>query len=160
MELIGMGLGSFFLGGMADKMGRRPTTLCCLLVMASGMFMVTTTGSIVTLSFWRIITGVGIGGLLNDHVAPVAIFRWIWSLMLVRLGPDGQAKRLPDLSTSTRTRQETPRARDSDKAVVHIETSRTFIARMQAPHRHRAQALTHHGRDIGLRRHRAVSFSC
>jgi len=69
MELIGMGLGSFFLGGLADKIGRRPTALSCLVVMAAGMFMVTTTGSIVTLSFWRIVTGVGIGGMLTAITA-------------------------------------------------------------------------------------------
>ena len=41
MELIGMALGSIFLGGVADKIGRRPTVLGCLVVMATGMFMVT-----------------------------------------------------------------------------------------------------------------------
>ncbi len=74
MELIGMGLGSFFLGGLADKIGRRPTTLCCLVVMAFGMFMVTTTISIFALSFWRIVTGVGIGGLLTAITAFSAEF--------------------------------------------------------------------------------------
>jgi benzoate transport len=74
MELIGMGLGSFFLGGMADKIGRRPTALYCLMVMAFGMFMVTTAGSLVTLSFWRIVTGVGIGGLLTAITALSAEF--------------------------------------------------------------------------------------
>jgi benzoate transport len=74
MDLIGMGLGSFFLGGMADKIGRRPTALCCLGVMSLGMFMVTTTGSIITLSFWRIFTGVGIGGLLTAITAFSAEF--------------------------------------------------------------------------------------
>jgi benzoate transport len=74
MELIGMGLGSFFLGGLADKIGRRPTTLYCLVVMALGMFMVTTAGSIYTLSFWRIVTGIGIGGLLTAITAFSAEF--------------------------------------------------------------------------------------
>ena len=72
MELIGMGLGSFFLGSLADKIGRRPTVLYCLTAMALGMFMVTTTGSIFTLSFWRIITGLGIGGLLTAITALTA----------------------------------------------------------------------------------------
>src|SRR5512134_1187523 len=48
MELIGMGLGSFFLGSMADKIGRRPTALYCLIVMAVGMFMVTTAGGVLS----------------------------------------------------------------------------------------------------------------
>ena len=42
MELIGMALGSIFLGSLADKIGRRPTVLGCLVVMATGMFMATT----------------------------------------------------------------------------------------------------------------------
>ena len=42
MELVGMALGSIFLGSLADKIGRRPTVLGCLVVMATGMFMATT----------------------------------------------------------------------------------------------------------------------
>lgn len=74
MELFGMGLGAFFLGGMADKFGRRPTILTCLIIMASGMFMVTTSSSIVALCFWRVITGVGIGGMLAAVTALTAEF--------------------------------------------------------------------------------------
>src|SRR3954452_6741002 len=42
MELIGMALGSVVIGGIADKIGRRPTVLGCLTLMTAGMFMVTT----------------------------------------------------------------------------------------------------------------------
>src|SRR5262252_2777435 len=64
MELIGMALGSLFLGGVADKVGRRPTMLGCLVLMVIGMFMVTTAKGLVVLSAWRVLTGLGIGGLL------------------------------------------------------------------------------------------------
>ena len=64
MELIGMGLGSLLLGGAADKIGRRPTILACLVLMAIGMFMATTAASPQQLSVWRIFTGLGIGGML------------------------------------------------------------------------------------------------
>jgi len=94
MELFGMALGSVCLGGVADKIGRRPTVLGCLVVMALGMYMVTTTngvlGSIVTpivgllggdvdpriadLSAWRVITGLGIGGMLAAINAVAAEF--------------------------------------------------------------------------------------
>ena len=74
MELIGMGLGSFLLGSVADRLGRKPTILGCLLLMTTGMFMVTTTSSIVTLSIWRIVTGVGIGGMLAAINAVAAEF--------------------------------------------------------------------------------------
>src|SRR6185436_16579069 len=50
MELIGMALGSMFLGGVADKIGRRRTVLGCITVMAAGMFMATTVHGLVDLS--------------------------------------------------------------------------------------------------------------
>jgi MFS family permease len=98
MELFGMALGSIFLGSLADRIGRRPTVLGCLVVMATGMFMATTStgilGSIVMpvfapitgwfgytldvrladLSMWRIVTGLGIGGMLAAINAVVAEF--------------------------------------------------------------------------------------
>jgi benzoate transport len=63
-EFIGMGIGSLLLGGVADKFGRRPMMLGCLVLMSSGMFMVTTASSILQLAVWRVTTGVGIGGML------------------------------------------------------------------------------------------------
>ena len=74
MELIGMAIGSIMLGGVADTIGRKPTVIGCLLVMASGMLMATTATSIVTLSIWRIITGLGIGGMLAAINAVAAEF--------------------------------------------------------------------------------------
>ncbi len=64
MELIGMGVGSLLLGGMADRFGRRPTILACLAFMAFGMFMAVSAASPQSLSLWRLTTGIGIGGML------------------------------------------------------------------------------------------------
>ena len=94
MELVGMAIGSIFLGRYADVWGRRPMMLFCLVLMTAGMFMVTTqpgflaqglksvTDSIgvledwpvglVHISIWRIITGLGIGGMLAAINAVVA----------------------------------------------------------------------------------------
>ncbi|MEG3145352.1 MFS transporter [Sphingomonas sp. RT2P30] len=74
MELIGMALGSILLGGVADRIGRRRTILGCLVVMVSGMFMVTTARSIFVLSIWRVLTGLGIGGMLAAINAAAAEF--------------------------------------------------------------------------------------
>lgn len=74
MELIGMVLGSFFLGGLADRIGRRPTLLGCLTVMTVGMAMAPTATSLVQLSLWRIVVGLGIGGILASINAVVAEF--------------------------------------------------------------------------------------
>jgi benzoate transport len=64
MELVGMGVGSILLGGAADRFGRRPTMLGCLVVMASGMALATTAANPQMLGLWRFITGLGIGGML------------------------------------------------------------------------------------------------
>jgi MFS transporter, AAHS family, vanillate permease len=74
MELIGMALGSVLLGGVADKIGRRPTILGCLTVMAGGMIMATTVHGVIELSIWRVATGLGIGGMLAAINAVAAEF--------------------------------------------------------------------------------------
>lgn len=63
-ELVGMGFGSVLLGGMADRMGRKPTMLLCLAVMAVGMFLAGQAGAVTPLIVWRLLTGLGIGGML------------------------------------------------------------------------------------------------
>ncbi|ABD25249.1 major facilitator superfamily MFS_1 [Novosphingobium aromaticivorans DSM 12444] len=74
MELVGMGFGSILLGGAADRFGRRPTILGCLLVMATGMWLATTSASPSGLALWRFITGLGIGGMLAAINAVTAEF--------------------------------------------------------------------------------------
>ena len=74
MELIGMAVGSVFLGGVADRIGRKPTIMGCLFAMAIGMFMVTTSSNLAELSVWRVITGLGIGGMLAAINAMAAEF--------------------------------------------------------------------------------------
>jgi benzoate transport len=74
MELIGMAIGSVLLGGVTDRIGRRRMILGCLTVMAFGMFMVTTAHDIVALSVWRVLTGLGIGGMLAAINAAAAEF--------------------------------------------------------------------------------------
>src|SRR5262245_54903036 len=74
MEVIGMAIGSMFLGGIADKLGRRRTVLGCTTIMAIGMFMVPTTHGLVELSVWRVFTGLGIGGMIAIVNAVAAEF--------------------------------------------------------------------------------------
>jgi benzoate transport len=64
MELIGMTIGSIALGDLADRIGRRPVMLGCLVLMASGMWMAAHTSTVASLSIWRVFTGLGIGGML------------------------------------------------------------------------------------------------
>ncbi len=79
MELVGMALGSVLLGGVADKIGRRPTILGCLFVMAVGMFGASLADGVTTLLVWRLLTGLGIGGMLasiNAAAAELSSQRW------------------------------------------------------------------------------------
>jgi benzoate transport len=72
MELVGMAIGSLVLGGIADRIGRRATILSCLVVMACGMFAASTAHDVTSLSGWRVLTGLGIGGMLAATNAAVA----------------------------------------------------------------------------------------
>lgn len=74
MELIGMAVGSVLIGGVADRIGRRRTILGCLVVMAIGMLMATRALSVAELSAWRVLTGLGIGGMLAAINAVAAEF--------------------------------------------------------------------------------------
>jgi benzoate transport len=72
MELFGMAAGSILLGQLADRVGRRTTTLLCLTVMASGMFLAAMSRNPIELALVRFVTGLGIGGLLASISAIAA----------------------------------------------------------------------------------------
>ena len=71
-ELVGMGFGSVILGGLADKIGRKPAMLLCLVIMAVGMYFAHASNTITEITIWRFITGLGIGGMLAATNAVVA----------------------------------------------------------------------------------------
>ena len=72
MELIGMGIGAFLLGNLADRIGRRPTILTCLVIMGIGMGLASIADNVMMLSLFRLFTGLGIGGMLAATGAIVA----------------------------------------------------------------------------------------
>lgn len=71
-ELVGMGFGSVLLGGLADKRGRKPTMLACLVIMTLGMYSAHAAGGVTELTAWRFVTGLGIGGMLTATNAVTA----------------------------------------------------------------------------------------
>lgn len=73
-ELFGMAIGSIFLGNVADRIGRRPLMLICLVVMAVGMYLASTAKGIYDLTVIRVFTGLGIGGMLACTNAMTAEF--------------------------------------------------------------------------------------
>lgn len=72
MELFGMAAGSVLIGNLADRIGRRPVILGCLTVMAAGMFCAAAANGLVMLCVTRVITGLGIGGMIACTSAIVA----------------------------------------------------------------------------------------
>jgi len=73
-DLVGMAVGSFVLGGLADYIGRRRAILIFLVVMAAGMYMCSHADSKQNLAGWRFFTGLGIGGMLAAINATAAEF--------------------------------------------------------------------------------------
>lgn len=63
-ELAGMTLGSLTLGPLADRLGRRTIILICLNAMAVGMLSAAAAPNLTVLIVARIVTGLGIGGML------------------------------------------------------------------------------------------------
>lgn len=63
---IGMALGSFLIAPQADKIGRRNLVLVCLLICSVGMLLSTLTQSALQLAICRLITGLGVGGILTN----------------------------------------------------------------------------------------------
>jgi len=74
MDLLGMALGSFALGGIADLFGRRRSILTFLVVMAVGMYGCSHADNREWLAAWRFWTGLGIGGMLAAINATAAEF--------------------------------------------------------------------------------------
>lgn len=62
--LVGMAIGSFWIAPYADRIGRRPLVLFCLLLVTVGMLLSAVSQDKIQLSLLRFITGLGIGGML------------------------------------------------------------------------------------------------
>ncbi|SUB23233.1 MFS transporter [Avibacterium avium] len=62
--VFGMAAGSLFLAPIADKIGRRPLLLISVLLSALGMFGSYLANNADILAIWRVITGLGVGGIL------------------------------------------------------------------------------------------------
>lgn len=62
--LIGMALGALILGPLADRFGRRNILIVALVINTIGLALSATAGSATELGLWRVVTGLGIGGIL------------------------------------------------------------------------------------------------
>jgi len=62
--LVGMAIGALVLGPVADMIGRRNMTILALVVNIAGLLLSATAASAFQLGLWRVVTGLGIGGIL------------------------------------------------------------------------------------------------
>ncbi len=88
--LVGMTVGSLVLGPLADRFGRRPMVLACLVIISLGMVLSGFTQNMGQLTLARLITGLGIGGMLpslNTIVSEFSSLRWrSFSVSLLQAG--------------------------------------------------------------------------
>lgn len=77
--LFGMAAGSLFIAPWADRFGRRPLILACLVISGVGMLLSALSQSPLQLALLRGLTGLGIGGILassNVIASEYASKRW------------------------------------------------------------------------------------
>jgi len=71
-SLLGMAVGALALGPLGDRHGRRPALLASTLTFGLATLLGAHAGSIGELAFWRLVTGVGLGGALPNATALLA----------------------------------------------------------------------------------------
>ncbi len=77
--LAGMAAGSLFLSPLADLVGRRAVVVLCTAIISIGMLASAATSSVWALSIFRLLTGIGVGGVLssgNTLLSEYAPQRW------------------------------------------------------------------------------------
>lgn len=70
--LAGMVVGALFLSPYADRIGRRPLILICLAIISAGMLGSAIADNVTQLVAWRLLTGLGVGGMLASLTTMVA----------------------------------------------------------------------------------------
>jgi MFS family permease len=69
LEFLGVAIGAIFIGMMSDFFGRRFVILLCLLIMSCGMLISAYSPDFIVLGISRVVTGMGIGGILASATA-------------------------------------------------------------------------------------------
>ncbi|MEW2357100.1 MFS transporter [Spirillospora sp. NPDC029432] len=90
--LAGMALGSIFLAPLADRLGRRAMILTGLVLASAGMGLSAVSQSAVQLGALRVLTGIGIGGILaSSNVIAAEYANRRWRGLAVSLNSTGYA---------------------------------------------------------------------
>lgn len=67
--LLGLAAGAFLLGSLADKLGRKRVILLCVALFGLSSLLTTRATDMTELAMWRILTGLGLGGVLPNLIA-------------------------------------------------------------------------------------------
>jgi AAHS family 4-hydroxybenzoate transporter-like MFS transporter len=67
--LVGLAFGAFLFGSLADRMGRKSVILFCVALFGISSILTTLSSGMAELAFWRILTGLGLGGVLPNLIA-------------------------------------------------------------------------------------------
>ena len=70
--LVGLMVGALSLGILADRVGRKPVIVFCLLFFGGCMLLTPTASSVQGLATWRFFTGLGLGGAMPNAIALTA----------------------------------------------------------------------------------------
>jgi len=71
-SLVGMAVGAMLFGPLADRWGRRPLLIGSMLLIGVASLAATFSGGVAQLAFWRLLTGLGLGGALPAGMALIA----------------------------------------------------------------------------------------
>jgi AAHS family 4-hydroxybenzoate transporter-like MFS transporter len=67
--LVGMMIGALVCGSLADRIGRRPVLIGCVVIFGIGSLLTATADSVSALAAFRLLTGLGMGGAMPNAIA-------------------------------------------------------------------------------------------
>ncbi len=67
--LVGLALGALLFGPVADRFGRKSVILLCVTIFGVSSLCTTLSTNITELAIWRVITGLGLGGVLPNLIS-------------------------------------------------------------------------------------------
>ena len=83
--LFGMMIGAFIFGPLADRLGRKPVLISCVLIFGVGALLTSMAHSVQALMAFRLLTGFGLGGAMPNAIALTAEYMPACAIVGIRL---------------------------------------------------------------------------